>query len=223
MKKPRFLIPILILAYLLVCVLGYLGIATRRTNLLGWFLILTAVAYGISGPLLLRDNLGREEAVIRKEHQDRSFWVILPGFLMVFYAAPLEWLIISKLFVGGRGIWSQILGLIIVTAGIALLSWARVTLKDLYSGRVQILASHSLVQNGPYHFLRHPAYASYLLMCLGIGIGYSSLVSLLSVPLLLVPGLVYRIRIEEKLLALEFGDQYSAYSLRTKRLIPYIW
>lgn len=222
MKKLGFLTSMIISAYLLVCALGYLGFTTSRTNLLGWFLVLTAVAYGISGPFLLRDTLVGD-GIIRREHQDRSFWVILPGFLSVFYGAPLEWLYLPPLLPATRTVWMQIIGFVLIAGGIAMLCWARFTLKDLYSGRVQVLAGHRLIRSGPYHFIRHPAYTSYIIMCLGIAIGYSSLIGLLSVPLLLVPGLIYRIEIEEKLLSLEFGDQYTAYAKDTRRLIPHIW
>ncbi len=202
--------------------LGYLGYKTIRTNLLGWFLLLAALAYGLSGPFLLKQNLN-VQGVVHKETQDRSFWVILPGFLLVFYGSPLDWLYLSQLFHRPGSLWIQFLGLALITVSIILLNWARLTLRDLYSGRVQVVAGHSLVRNGPYQIIRHPAYASYILLCLGIGIGYSSLVGVLSVPLLLIPGLVYRIKIEEKILTTEFGDQYSIYANDTRRLIPYIW
>ncbi len=42
-------------AYLLVCVLGYMGFATYHRNLTGWFLILTVLSYGLGGPFLLME------------------------------------------------------------------------------------------------------------------------------------------------------------------------
>jgi protein-S-isoprenylcysteine O-methyltransferase Ste14 len=71
--------------------------------------------------------------------------------------------------------------------------------------------------------IRHPAYAGYLLMALGISLGYASLVGLISVLILLVPSLIYRVNVEEKLLTLHFGAAYRQYMRRTKRLIPGIW
>ena len=60
-------------------------------------------------------------------------------------------------------------------------------------------------------------------MSLGIFIGYSSLLALIGSVLLLVPGLIYRINVEEQLLVAEFGDEYLSYASSTKRLIPFIW
>lgn len=218
----KFIGRVLLIAglYLLIIALGYLGFATYKHNLTGWFLILTAFAYGFGGPYLLWTEL-KKENVARHENQDRSFWLVIPGFLMVFYASPLEYIFRIKIL--PQSIWLQIVGLILIAASMLLFGWARTTLRGLYSGRVRVKADHTLVQHGPYRIVRHPAYAAYIIMSLGIAIGYSSLIGLLAVPILLLPALIYRINVEEKILSAEFGDQYNRYIQNTKRLIPYIW
>lgn len=60
-------------------------------------------------------------------------------------------------------------------------------------------------------------------MALGLGVGYSSIAGLVAILALLLPSLIYRIRIEEKLLAEHFGEAHREYARRTKRLIPGIW
>jgi protein-S-isoprenylcysteine O-methyltransferase Ste14 len=40
---------------------------------------------------------------------------------------------------------------------------------------------------------------------------------------MLLPSLVYRIKVEEKLLIEHFGTAYHQYMRKTKRLIPGIW
>lgn len=70
---------------------------------------------------------------------------------------------------------------------------------------------------------RHPAYASFIIMGLGIALGYSSLLGLIAIPVFLIPGLIYRITVEEKLLSMEFGDRYIQYEKSTWRLFPGIW
>ena len=211
---------IIICAYLLVCALGYLGIITCQHNLTGWFLILTALAYGLGGPYLLWSNL-KKEAIAHQERQDLSFWFILPGFLFIFYAPPLEYIYMSGIIPNPH--WFQIIGLVLITASLLLLTWARLALKGMYSGRIRVKTDHALIQNGPYHLIRHPAYVSYIIMSLGIAFGFSSLIGLIAIPLFLVPGLIYRISVEEKLLSEEFGEQYVQYTRLTWRLIPGIW
>ena len=222
MARQRIRILLISSAYLLVCALGYLGFATYHANLTGWFLILTAFSYGLGGPYLLWSNLKRD-GVVRQERQDRSFWLILPGFLVVFYASPLEYLYVPELLRGTRTVWMQFTGLALIVVSLLLFGWARIALKGMYSGRIRVQTGHILIQKGPYHIIRHPAYASYVIMSLGIAIGFSSLIGLVAVPFILVPGLIYRVNVEEELLRAEFDQQYLHYALHTKRLIPFIW
>jgi len=222
MMKYGFRILFISSAYLMVCALGYLGFATYKYNLTGWFLILIAFAYGLGGPYLLWSNLKRNVA-IHQENQDRSFWLILPGFLVVFYASPLEYLYIPEILYLVRMLWMQIAGLVLIAASLVLFTWARIALKGMYSGRIHVQAGHRLIQNGPYSLIRHPAYASFIIMCLGIAIGFFSLIGLVAIPLLLIPGFIYRMNVEEEMLRAEFGEQYIRYVHNTKRLVPFIW
>jgi len=115
------------------------------------------------------------------------------------------------------------LGVVLVTFGIVLFIWARRALGTHYSGHLSAKIGQILVQSGPYRFIRHPAYAGYLLMAMGISLGYSSLVGLISVLVLLLPSLIFRMAVEEELLIEHFGDVYCLYMRKTKRLIPGIW
>jgi protein-S-isoprenylcysteine O-methyltransferase Ste14 len=222
MIKDGIRILVISSAYLLVCALGYSGFATYKYNLVGWFLILTAFLYGLGGPYLLWSNRRKNE-VIHQERHDWSFWLILPGFLVVFYASPLEYLYIPEILHDTRATWMQLAGLALIVVSLLLFGWARIALKGMYSGRIQVQTGHILIQNGPYSIIRHPAYASFVIMTLGIAIGFSSLIGLVAVPLLLVPGLIYRINVEEEILSAEFGEQHNRYVCNTKRLVPFIW
>ena len=210
---------------LAIC-LALLGLETLRTNLLGWFLLLFGVAYPAGGVITYfirrrpfwKWNTGE---AVREEKGDRSFWGILPGFLVVFFAPPLEWMVLTAVL--PRAVWMQITGLALILVALALLVWARSHIRGLYSGHVEVQVGHRLVVSGPYHFARHPGYAGFLLLALGLALGYSSLIGLIAIPLLLVPGLAYRIGVEEKILVEQFGEEYLAYKGRTRKLIPGIW
>lgn len=200
--------------------LVWLGILTLQTNLLGWFLLFIGAAYVIGGPLYVwmrrRDPPARLE-----ERGDRSFWLILPGFILAVFSAPLEYLFAPALL--PRHLWMQAAGLLLGIAGTFLLSWARRAIRGQFSGHVLIREGHQLIQSGPYKFVRHPGYLGYLLIILGICVGFSSLVATAVMFLILLPGLVYRIRIEEKMLVEWFGKDYNQYQDRTKRLLPGVW
>lgn len=204
-----------------------LGLETLGSNILSWFLLVFGVAYPAGGVIyyfIRREPfwspVGRGEAS-REEKDDRSFWIILPGFLIVFFAAPLEWIYLPAVL--PRTLWMQFAGLVLILAAMALHVWVRAHLRGLYSGHVEVQVGHILVQSGPYGFVQHPGYTSFLLMALGLAVGYSSWIGLAAVPVLLLPGLAYRMKVEETLLVEQFKDDYQAYTRKVKKLIPGVW
>lgn len=204
----------------LALILGYLGLATQANNWLGWFLLIIGLSYLVGGTLYFGFYRNRE-AIAHEEVGDRSFWLILPGFLVVFFGAPLEYLYVPVML--PRNITMQVIGLALIGAAVLLRIWVRIVLREMYTGHVQVQEGHRLVREGPYRFVRHPGYTGFILMAMGLAIGYSSLVGLAAVPALMLPGLAYRMTMEEKLLAEQFGDEYRLYARMVKRLIPGIW
>ena len=217
---------LMIVAPSLAICLALLGLETLGTNLLGWFLLLFGIAYPAGAVIyyfIRREPFWRSAAgdVLCEEKGDRSFWLILPGFLVVFFAPPVEWMVMPHLL--PHTTWMQITGLVLILAAVALIIWARSHIRGLYTGHIEIHAGHHLVATGPYCLIRHPGYAAFILLALGIVLGYSSLIGLIAVPLLLLPGLVYRMKVEERLLAEQFGDEYLNYIRKSKKLIPGVW
>jgi protein-S-isoprenylcysteine O-methyltransferase Ste14 len=193
--------------------LGVLGYGTLQDNILGWFLLVVGVLYPavvvinyvfLHRPFWKFMGSARGD---REEKGDRTFWLALPGLLGVFFAPPLEWVYLPAVL--PRAPWMQAAGLALVLAAAGLRFWAR--------------AGARLVQNGPYRYVRHPAYTSLVLAALGVALGYSSWIGLAAVLVLLLPALIYRIGIEEGLLIEQFGEEYHRFSARTKKLIPGLW
>ena len=81
--------------------------------------------------------------------------------------------------------------------------------------------ARSLVQNGPYKFVRHPLYLGELIAILGIVTARFSIYAM-SVFCLLVALQIYRAMQEERLLAGTFPE-YESYSLKRARFIPGIY
>ena len=226
MSRPATIF-LLILTPVLAVFLAILGVETLHTNLLGWFLLLTGIIYtvGIVIDGFVRKeefwNSGRDGTYLLEERSDRSFWLITLGLLAVFYLSPLEYLYFATF--QPRTAWIESIGVGLVLLGSTLFVWARRTLGKQYSGHVSVKKEQELVQSGPYRIIRHPAYAGYLFMALGLALGYSSLLGFVSTLLILLPATVYRIRVEDRLLAEHFGTQFEEYVRRTKRLLPGIW
>ena len=211
----------------LAILLALLGAATIRSNLLGWFLLVTGLIY-FFGVIIVywirRIQFWRPRAkgeFVKEEQNDWSFWLIVIGMISVFYLPPLEYIFLPSAF--PRMDWMQGTGLLLIIIGSAIFIWARRTLGKFYSGHVSVIEGQLLVQSGPYRFIRHPAYAGYLLMSLGLALGYSSLAGLAAILFLLLPSVIYRIRVEDKMLAEHFGNDFKIYAARAARLIPGVW
>lgn len=218
---------LVVIALGLAFVIGWLGWTTVQTNLMGWFLLLVGGAYLIGVVVVYwfrRERFWGPRAggtMLKEEHDDRSFWLIVIGMIAAFFLPPLEYLFIPAVI--PRAAWLQVTGLILIVLGTALFIWARRTLGKFYSGHVSVVAGQPLVQSGPYRFIRHPAYAGYFLMSLGIALGYSSLLGFAAIILLLLPVTIYRLHLEDKFLAEHFGEEFKQYAAATKRLLPGIW
>ena len=109
-------------------------------------------------------------------------------------------------------------GLVLVTlaAGLSLVSL--LTMGKLFGVRP---ALRGLVRNGPYRFVRHPMYLSYILADIGYNLQEWNFVTLLLV-LVGWMSLVYRIHAEERVLSQH--AQWPAYvTLVRYRLFPGLW
>ena len=218
---------LLLAAPALAILLILLGILTLPANPLGWFLILIGIVYiaGIIIVFIIRKDRFWETPLVgepaNEEKGDRSFWLISLGMLIIFYISPLEYLLLPDFLPRSR--LMSFIGIVLIIAGVTLFLWARRVLGKNYSGHISVKTGQALVQNGPYQLIRHPAYAGFLLMALGISLGYSSIAGLVCTISLLFPGLLYRMKLEERLLIGHFGDRYRDYIKKTSRMIPGIW
>ncbi len=89
-------------------------------------------------------------------------------------------------------------------------------------------ATTRLVERGAYRFIRHPMYASLLLLAWGIcfkvgAIRESPLQINLGLAALATLCLYLTARVEEGENLARFGEPYRAYMRRTRRFIPFIW
>lgn len=81
--------------------------------------------------------------------------------------------------------------------------------------------ARTLVQHGPYAYIRHPMYAGGLLISLGeVWLRWSPIAAILCVVTLIAQ--IARLRMEERLLSQEIPD-YLTYRSRTSALIPGIY
>ena len=114
-------------------------------------------------------------------------------------------------------------GVIVMLVALAIRWTAIFTLGKSFSSNVAIQDSQQITRTGLYRFVRHPSYLGLALVFLAIGLHSRNWISLAVVILPTTAALLYRIHVEEAALMKAFGDDYSAYSKATKRLIPGVY
>ena len=92
-----------------------------------------------------------------------------------------------------------------------------------WSITLEIRAKHELIGDGPYAFVRHPMYTSFLLMALGQAFLLSNWVVGLAGLIGFAAFFLLRVRKEENMMLENFGPAYRSYMQRTKRIVPYIY
>ncbi len=123
----------------------------------------------------------------------------------------------------GSRVVSAWIGLVVLWCGIALRFWSFHTLGRYFTFTVQTSGDQPVITDGPYRFVRHPGYAAILVAVIGIGLLVGNWVSLLCLVVAFASGLVYRIRVEERALLADLGDDYRNYAATHKRLVPFVW
>lgn len=115
-------------------------------------------------------------------------------------------------------------GALLILAGGGLRQYAIRTLDQYFTSRVMVHSEQSVIEAGPYDWVRHPAYTGGLLFYLGIGVVLANWASIGVIVLGLGLAYGYRIHIEEQTLHEELGAEYTHYSERTPyRLVPFLW
>ncbi len=122
-----------------------------------------------------------------------------------------------------RSFWSHpIVGAILAVTGLIIALSARIFLGRNWSSYVTYKKEHELVTAGPYRLIRHPIYSGILLMLIGTFVYYSNLIILVILALAAIM-IAWRMGREEKIMADLFGEKYTDYMKKSKRLIPWIY
>ena len=113
--------------------------------------------------------------------------------------------------------------LLIAIAGLALRSWAAVTLGEFYTRTLKIVDRQKIVDRAPYSVIRHSGYAEISLLEIGVGMALNNWLIFIIISAIAIVSRLYRIQTEEKMLMSSLKGEYLAYQDRTWRLIPLIY
>jgi len=114
------------------------------------------------------------------------------------------------------------LGLALSALGYALIFLSGLALGRQYSADVTIQKDHHLITSGIYRRLRHPRYTGIFFLAVGLSLLFTTWIGLI-VTVLLLAGLLFRMRDEETMLHKEFGPEWEQYCRVSLRLLPLIY
>ena len=152
---------------------------------------------------------------------DKVFFV----FAQLYFVA---WLVVMPLDAVRFG-WSQMPGWLQVVGAVLLLCSFPLFFLTFRENaflspavRVQTEREQVVVSSGPYHYVRHPMYATAILFLVGTALLLGSWIGVF-MGLILVVGVAFRAVQEERTLRAELPG-YDEYMRQVKyRLIPYVW
>ena len=113
----------------------------------------------------------------------------------------------------------NLIGLLILVLGLALIIWANYTLLQKISleEREPFHTPSALVLNGPFQFSRNPVYLSVIMMAFGLATLLGSLILFILPPIFFIIFHRFLIRWEEKKLEETFGEDYLEYKRHVRR------
>ena len=84
----------------------------------------------------------------------------------------------------------------------------------------RLVEGHTLIQDGPYRFVRNPIYTGMFGMLVATGLAVTERIPLLLAIVLFAAGTYIRVRSEERLLRQAFGGAFEEYARKVPALIP---
>ena len=165
----------------------------------------------------------RTVKVARSHKTSRETFLLLLAWVGFF--VPLIW-VVSPVFSFAdyplRG-GPLVAGLTCLASGLWLFYRSHADLGTNWSVTLELRQEHRLITQGVYRAIRHPMYSALSLYAVGQALVIPNWVAGFTNMIALAVLIALRLGAEEKMMAEQFGDEYAAYSARTKRFVPGVW
>lgn len=183
------------------------------------WLLLCLLWLGTEIKLARKSRSDRGQYSASEERSQRLIWITLVTSLVAALGfKTFNWMPIPIGYLP-----RQFIALALFTAGLGLRYYAVGRLGHLFTMNVAIHREHRLVVDGPYRWLRHPAYTGLLIALIGAGLAMGDFLALLLLTLPAFFAFRFRIMLEEKALHQRFGTAYRDYCKTTWKLLPWLF
>ena len=116
-----------------------------------------------------------------------------------------------------------IAGVMCFVVGLWLFYRSHADLGTNWSITLEVREQHRLITQGIYRRIRHPMYLALVVYSLGHALVIPNWVAGPSNLVAFTILFALRVHAEEQMMTDVFGDEYTAYAARTKRLVPGVW
>jgi len=133
--------------------------------------------------------------------------VLMSTYSLVILIALFEFVVCTgtlNFLMTGFGIFVMAIGIILRRAAIK-------TLGPNWSVHLKEMDRQELITNGPYRFFRHPYYVAVMFELTGAALYFNSPAALIFLYFIHFPLLLYRTKLEERILEHQFGERYRNY------------
>jgi len=176
-----------------------------------------AIENAMVDPKSVRDSSSKEQG----KRDRKSFELSALTNIACFYLPVYDYLNLAP--VVPRSTTTLVVGLALMVLGEGLRVVALHTLGRFFTMRVAVLEGHRVVKEGLYRFVRHPAYTGWVLLSLGVGFYFGSIVGVVGTSMFVVV-LGWRVKVEEAALSELLGEEYKRYMREVpRRFLPGIF
>jgi protein-S-isoprenylcysteine O-methyltransferase Ste14 len=177
----------------------------------GWIVFTAAFVFRKKGP--------RTEEQERDRAATAGIVMQMVGYALVFS--------IRRPFITAIGgdsipinIAAMTITVLLVVSSVWMVMRAVQVLGKQWSLAARLVKGHELIVEGPYRIVRHPIYTGMTGLLIATGLAISRWWAIIAGLAILLIGTAVRVRIEERLLRGEFGQQYDAYTKRVPAVLP---
>jgi len=189
--------------------------------------IFSAVALGFIFLFIIVERKlrkGKDAIDMTTSQEDRSSTLFIGlafGVSMLLIVASVPMNLLGYMYL--NFFWAGYVGIVGMASGLAMRIAAAKTLGRFYTRTLKITESHELVNVGLYRYIRHPGYLADILLFVSAALASKNMLCLILIIAMIVPAYIYRISVEEKMMANKFSEAYTRYRKSTYRLIPGIY
>lgn len=116
-----------------------------------------------------------------------------------------------------------VIGIFLLACGTIFRIWSIQTLGKYFTATVKTQSNQKIITTGVYGIIRHPSYLGAYLAIVGSSFLLNAFIGIFFSTLIMLIAYGFRITVEEETLVRTFGEEYTAYQRKTKKLIPYLY